>query len=212
MDTSFHKEICQRALNDHFSPRALEVVITANIGQDDLRGQFGHPEFHFDHNAFEESYTYMEDQRHTILKTLSMDGNPVSAWEAFGRLVHTGQDFYAHSNYLSLWVDSFPEEKVPAPVEVDAMNPDFLNHHQLKSGKIYLWDYLAYIPGLYNLAMRILPKDSHGYMNLDHPERGSLFPYAVEAAVKRTIHEFKAISSSIREELGENILQHFIDC
>jgi hypothetical protein len=212
MDTQYHIEICRRALQDLFSTRALKSIITANLGQDKLRGQFGHPEFHFDHNAFNASYAYMEEQRCIILNTLSKDDEPAPSWYAFGRLVHTWQDFYAHSNYLSLWADSFPEGRIPDPFEVDALNPNILNHPQLKSGKIYLWDYLAYVPGLHKLAMWILPKDSHGHMNLDHPERGQLFPYAVEAAIQRTIHEFELISSRIKVEIGENNLQRFTDC
>jgi len=60
--------------------------------------------------------------------------------------------------------------------------------------------------------MQILPEDSHGHMNLDHPERGPLFTFAVEAAVKRTIHEFETISYRIKEELGESIRDRFTDC
>ena len=206
----YHIEICQRALTERFSPRTLGIVIEANLGQDKLQGQFGHPEFHFDHNAFDAGYAYIERQRCIILDSLG-DSKVDVAWQAFGRLIHTAQDFYAHSNYLSLWADSFPKGKLPAPSQVAALDAKFLNHPQLASGKIYLWDWLAFVPGLHDLAMRILPKDSHGYMNLDHPGRGALFPYVFEAAVQRTVHEFETISSIIQQKLGDRFLSLFLD-
>lgn len=92
---------------------------------------------------------------------------------------------------------------------MDALDPIFLNHPKLASGKIYLWDWLAFLPGLYKLATRILPKDSHTHMNLDHPGRGPLFPYAIEAAIQRTIHEFDFTVSRIKKEIGGNLLQTF---
>ena len=213
MEAEYHIQICQRALEHRFSARALEIVVNANLGQDELRGQFGHPEFHFDGNAFDESYAYMDKQRDIILSNLSEEGeSTLPTWEAFGRLIHTAQDFYAHSNYLQLWADSYPKGEIPPLSEVDGLIPIILNHPELITGELYLWDYLAYVPGLYRLAMRILPEDSHGHMNLDHPERGPLFPHAVEAAVQRTIHEFDLITSHIQKNLGGTAVQRFTDC
>lgn len=53
MLTQYHIEICQGALVSKFSGRALSTIIEANIAQDDLPGQIGHPEYHFDDSAFE---------------------------------------------------------------------------------------------------------------------------------------------------------------
>ena len=46
--------------------------------------------------------------------------DPRQAWQAFGRLTHTAQDFYAHSNYVALW-----RERNPAapPDQIDALLP-----------------------------------------------------------------------------------------
>ena len=49
--------------------------------------------------------------------------------------------------------------------------------------------------------MSILPRDSHGWMNLDSPERGPNFPYAFEAAVKRTKIEFERTTKDLPEDL-----------
>ena len=194
---SYHIEICQRTLESTFSPGALDAIIAANLAQDGLRGQMGHPEFHFDSNAFEASYAYMEEQRQIVLEFLKSRGDITPAWEAFGRLTHTAQDFYAHSNYAQLWVqhavDAHPKGDLPDPTQVGAMDPEILHHSELHSGNIYFWDWLAFVPGFYSLALRLTPKDSHTHMNLDHPNRGTLFPYAIEAAVQRTVFEYERI-------------------
>ncbi|MFC1996850.1 hypothetical protein ACFLXI_04485 [Chloroflexota bacterium] len=189
-----HTEICQRALGSYFSPYSLHTIIAANLAQDGLRGQVGHPEFHFDDNAFEASYTYMESQRQIIWNSVSISREFEPAWKAFGRLTHTAQDFYAHSNYIILWVNSFHQKELPPPDKVEALQSKFSSHPELCSGKIYLWDWLAFIPGLHRLALPILPPDSHTHMYLDSPSQGPLFSYALEAACKRTVFEFEQIT------------------
>ncbi|MCK7481641.1 MAG: hypothetical protein M0C28_34065 [Candidatus Moduliflexus flocculans] len=94
-----------RSLGGRFSPRAMSVIIQANVGQDRLAGQVGHDEFHFDNNAFEKTYAYIEEQRALVVSSLK-SGDANSAWQAFGRFLHSAQDFYAHSNYITLWVSS----------------------------------------------------------------------------------------------------------
>ncbi len=99
----FHIEIMHLALDDVFSPRALGKIIDANLHQDRLIAQIGHEEYHFDSNAFDKSYAYMEEQRALTISSL-MANDMLSAWSAFGRLTHSAQDFYAHSNYIDLWL------------------------------------------------------------------------------------------------------------
>ena len=102
----YHIEICELALGSFFSPRALKVIITANLAQDGLCGQIGHPEYHFDNNAFEAGNAYLESQRQIVCEVISNQSETILAWKAFGRMTHAVQDFYAHSNYIFLWVDS----------------------------------------------------------------------------------------------------------
>ncbi len=105
---TYHRIITMQALSTYFSPLALDRVITANLGQDHwLRGQIGHPEYHFDQNAFLESWDYIEHNRAIVRPALEA-GNALVAQQALGRLTHTAQDFYAHSNYVTLLVGSFP--------------------------------------------------------------------------------------------------------
>ena len=190
---TYHQQICEQALASVFSPQALETVIRANLGQDAIRYQFVHPHFHFDSNAFEASERYITEQRQLALETIRSGNDPVPARRAFGRLTHTAQDFYAHSNYIRFWADSQLQAELPPPIQVDALDPEILHHPKLQSGKIYLWDWLSFVPGLYPLAYRKAPKDSHTHMNLDSPQSGAWFPYAFEAAVKRTLFEYGQI-------------------
>lgn len=199
MLTRFHVEIMHLALDDRFSQRALKKVIAANLGQDRLRGQIGHHEYHFDHNAFHKSYAYIEEQRALTISSL-ISNDVHAAWSAFGRLIHTAQDFYAHSNYINLWLACQPQGALH-PSDVDPLSPDLINSPELRSGKVYLRELLTFIPLLRTFGMAVLPRDAHGWMNLDSPERGPNFPYAFQAALKRTRIEFEKTTNDLPEHL-----------
>ena len=201
-----HREMLQLALGDQFSTRALEEIMAANIYQDRVRGQIGHAEYHFDDSAFEESYAYIEEQRALTISAL-MTNEARSAWSAFGRLTHTAQDFYSHSNYVDLWLARQPEAALPSPPEIDPVDPGLLHAPALHSGKIYLLDYLTAIHPLKPLLLPLLPHDAHAWMNLDSAERGPKFQYAFHAAVKRTRIEYEKTI----KDLPEEILRMFLD-
>ncbi|MGE5462371.1 MAG: hypothetical protein ACM3PS_03395, partial [Syntrophothermus sp.] len=99
----YHVEILQQALAGKFSPVALAQITKTNINQDRVSAQLGHDEYHFDNNAFEKSNAYIEEQRSLVISSLQEE-NVKAAWSAFGRLTHTAQDFYAHTNYIDLWL------------------------------------------------------------------------------------------------------------
>ena len=206
MLTRFHIEMMHLALDDLFSQRALEKISIANVRQDRLRGQIGHHEYHFDHNAFDQSYAYIEEQRTLIISSLMSNDVP-AAWSAFGRLTHTAQDFYAHSNYIDLWLACQPDGVLPTPPDVDPLNPNLINSPALRSGKVYLREILTFMPLLKPFFMSILPRDAHGWMNLDSPERGPNFPYAFQAARKRTRIEFEKTT----KDLSDDLITRFAD-
>lgn len=193
---SVHAEMIHLALDDQFSPGALERIIAANLYQDRPRGQVGHPEYHFDDNAFEKSYAYIEDQRALTVSSLKTNDAP-AAWSAFGRLIHTAQDFYSHSNYVDLWLSLQPNGAIPAPDEIDPVNPDLIHSLALRTGRIYPLDYLTFFPILKPLVVPLLPRDSHAWMNLDSAARGPNFYYAFQAAVKRTKIEFEKTTKDL---------------
>ncbi|HZM23313.1 MAG TPA: hypothetical protein VFC02_16305, partial [Anaerolineales bacterium] len=125
-----------------------------------------------------------------------------SAWSAFGRLTHTAQDFYAHSNYIDLWLSQFDGNPHPAPHEVDPIDPTLLNHTDIQSGKVYYpFELFYYIKPLRRFVLSRIPRDSHAWMNLDSPEQGFKFDYAMQAAIKRTKIEFDKTTLGFSEEM-----------
>ncbi|GAB4543141.1 MAG: hypothetical protein Fur002_14640 [Anaerolineales bacterium] len=192
-----HEEMTRAALAPHVSPRALDVILAANKAQDKLSNQFGHDEIHFDNNAIEAGSRYIKEQRGYVLAALLTSG-VLPAWVAFGRLTHTAQDFYSHTNYISLWMKKNPR---CAPEAVDALDPDIIASPELFSGKLYLLDWLYFLPPLKQFALSRLPGDSHAKMNLDSPAQGEKFPYARAAAVQRTQREFDLLHKLLTPEM-----------
>ncbi|GAB4416329.1 MAG: hypothetical protein Kow002_02020 [Anaerolineales bacterium] len=197
MLTQYHAAITRKALKNHFSPITLDEIVSANLGQDDLlTGQIGHDEYHFDNNAFEQSYAYMEEQRALALTWLQ-HGDASAARAAFGRLTHTAQDFYAHSNYVDLWLAQF-DKNPPPPGEIDPLVEELIRSPDLHSGKLYYpLEIFSFLPVAKKFVIPLLPKDSHAHMNLDSPEKGLRFAYAFEAAVKRTRFELDGFLSDV---------------
>jgi hypothetical protein len=196
-----HSRIMHRALDGEFSPRALSVIIEANIQVDSLPNLLGHEELHFDNNAFDRSRSYIEQQRAFIRPALA-DGQTRRAWEAFGRLTHTAQDFYAHSNYVDLWLACQRDGMVPSAAEIDPLDDALVENPSLRSGKMYFpLGLLSFVPGLKNLVIPRMPRDSHAWMNLDSEERGPMFEYAFHAAVKRTRFELETSSKGFTQDL-----------
>jgi hypothetical protein len=202
MLTQYHIEILLHALGDQFSPRALAAITYANVQQDSLSGQFGHDEFHFDNNAFEKSYAYMEEQRALIGPSLQK-ADAGSAWAAFGRMTHTSQDFYAHSNYITLWILHFDQRQaLPASTEIEALDPSLMRDPDLRSGKTYYpFELLYFWRPTRTFTLRWLPHDSHAWMNLDSPEQGFKFEYAMQAALKRTMIEYEKTTVGFSDEM-----------
>ena len=198
---SIHREMTREALEALVSPRALESIIRGNLSQDSPGGLFGHDRYHFDNNAFVESYRYINEQRGLVLASLLMPGAR-PAWDSFGKLIHSVQDFYSHTNYIALWLDQYNGAPPPASA-IDPLQKDVIESPQLISGRVYLpFDALYFVPGLRRLSLAWLPRDSHGWMNLDSRAQGPRFEYARAAAVKRTRHEFDVLQNLLTPEMS----------
>jgi len=199
MHQHYHQAITEQALGGFFRPAALQTILRANLRQDRLAGQIGHPEYHFDDSAFAQGRAYIEAQRQAVYQRLAArEVRP--AWEAFGRLVHAAQDFYAHSNYARLWLELHAGAgPMPLdPVHIDPLDPQVLGHGELVSGRNYLaLEILALLPGLRGAIEQLSPYDSHLRRNLDTPARGPLFPYALAAAEKRTRWEYERLLAKL---------------
>jgi len=195
MKRALHRAITERAVGECFDSQALMEIVAANLGQDALYYQVGHAHFHYDENAFEASDRYVSLQHHALEKALER-GKAVDARRAFGRLSHAVQDFYAHSNYVALWLARFSGTP-PAPEAMEILDREVLSSPALRSGKIYYpLEALTFIGPLTRIVTPLLPRDSHAWMNIDGPQR-PLFDYAFAAAVKRTRHEFENAVSGL---------------
>ena len=198
---SIHADITRHALEKNLTPKVLETVIRANKKQDAIIRQVGHSEYHFDNNQIAGSQGYIQKQRDDIIFLVNrMDLD--SAWKAFGRLLHTTQDFYAHTNYVTLWLDQFDQNELPPVDEIDPLDELILSNSQLRSGKLYYpLEILSFIPFIRKIVIPLLPRDSHAWMNLDSPASGEKFAYAFSAAVKRTVTELEIIKKILPVEV-----------
>jgi hypothetical protein len=142
----------------------------------------------------------MELQRSLAISANSNNHGPLVARKAFGRLTHAAQDFYAHSNYISLWVNLHQGLNAS---DIDPLDPEILTSPALRSGRIYYpVEALTFLPGVGRIFRYLLPRDAHAWMNLDSPASGALFEYARYAAIKRTGIEFNLLSSQLLERSG----------
>ena len=190
MKTKYHIEITQQALSDQFTEEALGDVIQGNIRQDRINNQFGHDYIHFDGSAFTAGFNYLKQQELDIIDHLRQD-HFTAARHAFGRVTHSWQDFYSHSNYVRLWIEK--AGSLP-PEEIVINDPTIMNDPELKSEKNYgLIEFIALIPPFSKWIKPTMPEDSHARMNLDGPESGKYFTYAYAAALKQTVKAFHEV-------------------
>lgn len=202
MKIIYHRDITEQALGKDVSVRALAVIISANVGQDALRYQLGHDHFHYDNNAFAAGDAYVKAQRAMILPALEKH-HPQAAWRAFGRLSHTVQDLYAHSNYVALWL-ALSNEPNPDPGQIDPLDPAILADPVLRSGRPHhFFDALLHLNLLTPALLELAPPDSHTRLNIDGPNRPN-FNLVFSAAVKRTKIEFRRVMALLPTDLGSS--------
>lgn len=183
MQTKYHIQITRNALEKEFSESALITIIKANTRQDRISHSIGHDHIHFDGSAFDQGFRYISHQENMFIKCVS-SFNFEGARQALGRMTHSWQDFYSHSNYVKLWLD---QNENSAPESIVTDDPEIMNHPDLESGKNYgVIEFIAMVPGLSRLIMPLMPGDSHARMNLDQPSSSPLFIYAYCAALNKT--------------------------
>ena len=196
-----HEEMTREALSTRFSPRALEII-TRRQSSSRIRcaGRSVTMNIILITMPLIKAYRYINEQRGLVLAALLSPG-VISAWIAFGRLIHTAQDFYAHTNYVSLWLDQH-NGTPPAPPEIDPVQKSLIESPSLHSGKVYLpMDALYFFQPFRKFSLALLPRDSHGWMNLDSPAQGPKFDYARAAAIKRTQYEFEILEKILTPEM-----------
>jgi len=209
MKTKYHIEITRSVLDKHFETNALEKIIQSNIKQDRLKYQIGHDYIHFDGSAFEAGFNYISQNMAMLFESIDK-GEFENAWIALGRILHSWQDFYSHSNYVDLWLEKV---KDPGALIIDPDDSDILNSPKMQSGKNYgIFELLALIPGISFLIKPLMPANSHAKMNLDSPKSGKRFNYAYTAAKKRTEIVIEQILKQIEHHYGRaNNVKAFLD-
>jgi hypothetical protein len=194
MELHYHRLMTEEALGAFFSAPALQEVVAGNFSQDSLWNLVGKDHLHYDGSAFAAGDAYLAEEREKVFASLKA-ASPAPARAALGRLLHTAQDFYAHSNYVTLWREQFPSAP---PTQIEPLLPALLHSPRLVSGRVYWGEVFAFIPALKPLTRRLLPRDSHAWMNKDDPTRPD-FDYALAAASARTRAEWEQIRLRLSE-------------
>lgn len=205
----YHVEIVQQALGEQFDAADLAVIAAGNLSLDGIAGQIGHPEYHFDDSAFAAGQAFIERQRQATVEATQRRDRP-AALTAFGRLTHTRQDFYAHSDWVRRWADRQGGVEHCLPAETP-LCLDPLAEPGLTSGRSAIIVYLLHrLPLIGPLCRRLyLPPDSHEAMNLDDPGRGPLFALAMAAAVAHTRLELAQTISALHTDGGPAAVAFF---
>ena len=211
MHAQYHTALIRQALEADFSEAALAEVIAANLGQDALRYQLGNkPHFHCDNNKIAESLAYVEAE-HAGIRGAAAASDGARMRAGLGHLLHTVQDFYAHSNYVDIWLETQTERPRPPAEAIDGLAAELLARPDLRTGTFVMArDLIYYVPLLGKLVRRIyVPPGSHEAMNLDGPERGWKFRYAYVAAYQRTCAETRQATEAVMRIGSETALRAF---
>jgi hypothetical protein len=148
---------------------------------------------------------YVEEEHAQIAALAHEAGQEGLQRAALGRLLHTVQDLYAHTNYVALWC----RERGGKTWAVN--DPTILDHPHLRTAQWSTWrDPLYYVPLVGKLLRRVwLPANSHEAINLDSPKCGVFFHVAVAMAEVRTVAEYARAVAAIREAGGRKALARF---
>lgn len=96
-----HIDLVSQACDGHFVTSAIAKISQGNLLQD--ANQFT-SKLHFDNCTFAQGSAYYAE-RWTIIKSA---GDSITALLTFGQVLHSVQDFYAHSNWVELHVNHSP--------------------------------------------------------------------------------------------------------
>lgn len=210
MIARYHIEITRAAVGARFGEHDLQRICRANLSQDRLTNLLFHPQLHFDGGALVAAQAYIGQQRQQAAER-AVNGDREAALAAFGRLTHTRQDFYAHSNWAALWTAQHggPERAQPDQIEI-CLDPSAAPELVLANASVR--HFLAGRVPLYGgwHVRHLTPPDDHEAMNLDHPGRGPLFPFAKAAAIKHTAVELEALLDLIRRAGGPSAPDRFL--
>ncbi len=190
----YHADITLNANKGTLNSVNLGLVIAANLGQDLHQVD---SERHFDNCCFEEGVEYIKEE----WKTVEQETDFGSVLAAFGRLLHTVQDFYSHSNWVEIHLSFDP---IPVwDLEVNNLPSDIV------SG--------TWIIGIPKKCSEGAP--THSELNKDElgskeggktastgPHAGEkLFSIAREVALRATLEQFGRLKELRKQDLSFDI-------
>lgn len=199
-----HSTITQtvnKDFNNMLDDQQLGMVILANMTQDIHQTE---SKIHFDNCAFAAGVEYINSEWETIRQVEHF--SPV-ALGAFGRLLHTVQDFYSHSNWIELNSDV-------APIPIWDLDVNSLPRG-IFSGTWFL--------GSPKMCVKGTP--SHDELNKDSPtskegkkvvQEGpntgkTLYELAYSSAITATAGQFELFKNSPNTILSEAMRTEFSD-
>lgn len=220
MYAKYHIETTKWVLHHDFSPQALKQVITANLSQDSISHLFSDNESHrhFCNNKIAASLEYIEEQ-HSLIENMAVQAKQqfkeaqqiaLNQRQALGRLLHTVQDFYSHTNYVDLWLREQCDGPSPQAATINGLDQKVLNHRELRTANWFALEIGFHIPLIGSVLRSFwLPPHSHEAMHLDSPERGVRFIYSMIMAQQRTAAEYQRAVKAILENGGPKVLENF---
>jgi hypothetical protein len=212
MLSRYHVEMTTQAIGAFFTPASLREITRANVGQDSLPSMFGvDAHRHVCDCTVSDSFDYINEEHAFIAELAQTPGHESIQRAALGRLLHTVQDFYAHTNYITLWLaEKGSAERVDA-TGMDGLDPHILTHPSLQIAQWLTWrEPFYYVPGVGHLLRWFwLPAQSHEAINLDSPSRGSHFHLATAVACQRTRAEYARAVKAIRRVGGALAVARF---
>ncbi len=222
MQARYHVAATRQVLAGNLAQEALAEVVTANIGQDSFPAVLGAEPFrHYCDPDFARNLAYIEEEHALIANLTTIPGSQGAQRAAFGRLLHTVQDFYAHTNYVDLWLAESGLDRSPEILScvaqdqdvagVDALDPEILRHPDLCTGDWVFWrDAIFYVPLVGAWVRRFwVPPHSHEAMHLDSPGRGPRFGLALAMARQRTREEYQYVMATLYELGGHQAAARF---
>jgi hypothetical protein len=208
----YHEEITRRSIGSFFTSVTLAEIVGANVGQDTFTSLLGvNAHRHVCDCTVAESLAYIDEEHAYIADIAQYPDSDREQRTALGRLLHTVQDFYAHTNYVVLWLAQNAGIEPPDVAQINEFDPRIVTHPALRIAQWVTWrDPLYYVPLLGSVLRRFwLPEGSHEALHLDSPDRGLHFHFAMSIARQRTRTEYMRAVAAIREVGGAAALARF---
>ena len=119
---AIHQEITRKGLANHFTPSAIDRIISQNVQTD--TAEFTNPEAHTDDGLIAHGRWRVSKKLGNIARwaanAVGRNGDirissdfQLGFESEFGSALHTVQDFYSHSNYVELYIRTLASKKSP---------------------------------------------------------------------------------------------------